>query len=141
MLKIRFQRFGKNKTPMYRIAVLEKSSKRDGEPVEILGFYNPKSKELVLNTERAKYWQSVGAQASDSVKTILKRDPLHDLVNGPYVYKAKTRADKIKTKTELLTKSTKNTKAKKKKATAATLEATANTEAADQTPSEEAAAT
>ena len=109
MLKIRFQRFGKKKAPMYRISVLEKSCKRDGKPVEVLGFYNPKSKELVLNTERAKYWQSVGAQASDSVSSVLKREPIHDLVSGPYQHKAKE---------EIVAQSTKNTKAKKKHAEA-----------------------
>ncbi|MDD9898657.1 MAG: 30S ribosomal protein S16 [Candidatus Melainabacteria bacterium] len=115
MLKIRFQRFGKKKAPMYRISVLEKATKRDGKPVEVLGFYNPKTKELVLNTERAKYWQSVGAQPSESVKSVLKREPIHDLGNGPYQSKSKARADKEKAREELLKQSTKNTKAKKKK--------------------------
>ncbi|MBT6842605.1 MAG: 30S ribosomal protein S16 [Candidatus Melainabacteria bacterium] len=118
MLKIRFQRFGKKKAPMYRISVLEKSCKRDGKPVEVLGFYNPKSKELVLNTERAKYWQSVGAQASDSVSSVLKREPIHDLVSGPYQHKAKDRTEKVKAKEEIVAQSTKNTKAKKKHAEA-----------------------
>lgn len=127
MLKIRFQRFGKKKAPMYRISVVEKATKRDGEPVEVLGFYNPKTKELVLNTERAKYWQSVGAQPSDSVKSVLKRDPVHDLGNGPYQYKTKARAEKEKAREELLKKSSKNTKAVKKKAEA---EAKAKEEAA-----------
>ena len=118
MLKIRFQRFGKKKAPMYRISVLEKSCKRDGKPVEVLGFYNPKSKELVLNTERAKYWQTVGAQASDSVSSVLKREPIHDLVSGPYQHKAKDRVEKEKAREELVAQSTKNTKAKKKHAEA-----------------------
>ncbi len=42
MLKLRLQRFGKKKAPQYRLVVTEKSQKRDGKPVEVLGFYNPK---------------------------------------------------------------------------------------------------
>ncbi len=115
MLKIRLQRFGKKKAPIYRIAVIEHSQKRDGKPVEVLGTYNPKSKELIYNIERAKYWRGVGAQASETVKFLLSKDPLHDLAQGPYRYKSKTRAEKEKSQEEILKQSTKNTKAKKKK--------------------------
>lgn len=94
MLKIRLQRFGKKKAPEYRIAVMEKSKKRDGKPVEVIGFYNPKSKKLYLNSERAKYWQSVGAQPSETVASILKKEPTHDLVNGPVKFTAKSADDK-----------------------------------------------
>ncbi len=132
MLKIRLQRFGKNKTPMYRVAVLEHSSKRDGKPVEVLGFYNPKTKELVINTERVKHWQSVGAQASETVATLIKKQPLHDLATGAYQAKAKSRSDKEKSRTDLLAQSKKNTKAKKKRT-----EAEAK---AKEAPAEEAAA-
>lgn len=119
MLKIRLQRFGKKKAPVYRVAVLEHTSKRDGKPVEILGFYNPKSKELVINTERVKHWQSVGAQASETVTTLIKKQPLHDLATGAYQAKAKSRSEKEKSRTDLLAQSKKNTKAKKKHAEAA----------------------
>ncbi len=119
MLKIKLQRFGKNKNPAYRIAVLEHSNKRDGKPVEVLGFYNPKTKELVINSERTKYWQSVGAQPSETVASLLKKQPIHDLASGTYNAKAKPRAEKEQAKADLLAKSTKNTKAKKKRAEAA----------------------
>lgn len=122
---------------MYRISVLEKSRQRDGKPVEVLGFYNPKSKELVLNTERATYWQSVGAQPSESVKSVLKREPIHDLATGAYQYKAKTRAEKEQTREELLSKTTKNTKAVKKKAEAEA-NAAAEAKAEAEKPAEEA---
>lgn len=72
MLKIRFQRTGRNKTPTYRIVVAEHtSSPKAGKFVERLGSYNAKTKERVLNEERAKYWLSVGAQPSATVHNML----------------------------------------------------------------------
>jgi small subunit ribosomal protein S16 len=132
MLKIRLQRYGKKKAPVYRISVMEKTTRRDGKPVEVLGFYDPISKLLVYNTERAAHWKQVGAQASETVEFLLKKDPIHDLKNGPYIFKSKSREDKEKVKEEILKQTTKITKAKKKKAEA---EAAAN-----QAPTEEAAA-
>lgn len=118
MLKLRLQRFGKKRAPQYRLVVTEKAQKRDGEPVEVLGFYNPKTKELVSNTERLKYWASQGAQASDTVKYLMTKTPIHDLAQGPYKSVAKARSAKEQAKQDLLAKSSKNTKAKKKKAEA-----------------------
>ena len=118
MLKIRLQRFGKNKQPLYRIVVIEHSRQRQGKPTEVLGFYNPRTKELVYNVQRAEYWKGVGAQASETVSFVLSKQPIHDLANGPYQFKSKTRASKSKAKDEILKTSTKNTKAKKKRAEA-----------------------
>lgn len=119
MLKIRLQRFGKKKAPIYRVAVMEKANQRNGEPVEVLGFYNPKNKELVLNSERAKFWQGKGAIASDTVAALLKKEIAHDLATGNFVAKAKSRAEKEKRQQEIVAASKKNTKAKKKRAEAA----------------------
>lgn len=119
MLKIRMQRFGKKKAPIYRIVVIEKNQRRQGKPTEVLGFYNPISKLLVFNTERVQYWKGIGAQPSETVAFLIAKEPTHDLKNGPYEYKESTRAEKEKIKAEILSQSTKNTKAKKKKAEAA----------------------
>jgi small subunit ribosomal protein S16 len=118
MLKIRLQRFGKNKQPLYRIVVIEHARQRQGKPTEVLGFYNPRSKELVYNVQRAEYWKGVGAQASETVAFILSKQPIHDLANGPYQFKSQTRSSKEKAKEEILKTSSKNTKAKKKRAEA-----------------------
>lgn len=142
MLKIRMQRFGKKKAPIYRIVVIEKAQKRQGKPTEVLGFYNPKSKLLVFNTERAAYWKGVGAQPSETCAFVLSKEPTHDLKNGPYEFKELPRSEKEKIKAEILSKSTKNTKAKKKHAEAAAKpkeEAPAE-EAATEAPAEEAPA-
>ena len=72
---IRLSRAGRVHLPYYHIGVYNSRTRRDGRPVEELGFYNPKSeKEPVrIDIERAKYWLSVGAKPSATVVTILKQ--------------------------------------------------------------------
>ncbi|MCE2928329.1 MAG: 30S ribosomal protein S16 [Candidatus Caenarcaniphilales bacterium] len=122
MLRIRLQRFGKKKAPIYRIVVIERAKKRQGEPTEVLGFYDPKAKLLVYNTERSKYWQEKGAQTTETTKFLLNKTPNHDLLNGPYQYTFETREVKAKKKEELLKTRTKKTKAVRKKLEAANKE-------------------
>lgn len=71
MLTIKLSRFGKKKQPTYRILVLEKSKDPWGDYLEMLGHYNPRSKELKLNIERVKYWISKGAKPTDSMHNML----------------------------------------------------------------------
>lgn len=71
MVKIRLKRLGYKKNPSYRIIAIDSRSKREGAPIEELGFYNPKSKEMKLNVARAKERLSQGAQASDTVKYLI----------------------------------------------------------------------
>lgn len=73
MVRLRFTREGKPGQPFYRLVAIERRSKRDGRPVETLGNYNPRLEKdkLTVNEERLKYWHSKGAQASDTVKTLL----------------------------------------------------------------------
>ncbi len=75
MLKIRLARTGAKKQSSYRIVVIEKERARDGRFVEILGHYNARRNppEIVLNRERAEYWLGRGAQASETVKSFLKK--------------------------------------------------------------------
>ena len=75
MLKIRLARTGAKKQSSYRIVVIERERARDGRFVEILGHYNARRTppELVFNRERAEYWLGRGAQASETVKSFLKK--------------------------------------------------------------------
>lgn len=130
MLRIRLQRFGKKKAPIYRLVVTEKANKRDGQSVEVLGYYNPKNKELVYNKARAEYWKTQGAQASDTAAYLVSREPDHDLANGPYQAKPMSRKDKEQRRVDIATKRNKNTKAKKKKAEAAAASSTESTQEA-----------
>lgn len=71
MLAIKLSRFGKKKQPSFRVVVLEKSKDPWGDYLENLGHYNPRSKELVLNAERVRYWLSKGAQPTNTVHNML----------------------------------------------------------------------
>ncbi len=75
MVKIRLRRVGRKKSPVYRIIVADSQSPRDGKFVEIIGQYAPRLTEgqLQLNEERANYWLAVGAQPSDTVRSLLRR--------------------------------------------------------------------
>jgi len=72
MLVIRFLRTGKKNQPFFRIVVTDKKNPpRGGRFLEVVGFFNPLTKEKRLKTERIKYWLSVGAQPSDRVHNLL----------------------------------------------------------------------
>ncbi len=72
MVKIRLKRLGYKKNPSYRIVAIDSRAKREGAPIEELGFYNPKTKEMKLNVEKAKNRLSQGAQASETVMYLIK---------------------------------------------------------------------
>lgn len=74
-VKIRLRREGRKKTPMYRIVVADSQSPRDGRFIEILGQYQPRGGEnaINLNAERVNYWLNVGAQPTDTVRSLIRR--------------------------------------------------------------------
>ena len=74
MVKIRLKRVGAKKAPHYRIVAVDSRMRRDGMPIEELGYYNPRAKELNVNREAVEKWMKNGAQASDTVASLLKRD-------------------------------------------------------------------
>jgi len=75
MLSIRLRRTGSTKRPYYRVVVADSRSWRDGRFVEVLGHYDPRREPAVvkIDAERAKYWLGKGAQASDTVRSLLER--------------------------------------------------------------------
>ena len=75
MLAIRLMRMGAKKSPSYRVVVKEKLSKRDGAYVENVGFYNPTRDpaEVRLDLERVNYWIARGAQPTDTVRQLIRR--------------------------------------------------------------------
>ena len=76
-VKIRLQRKGKPKRPYYRVVAIDHRAKRDGEPIEILGQYDPiaEDNKLNVNMERVNYWLKTGAKASDTVAELIKKVP------------------------------------------------------------------
>lgn len=76
MVRIRLRRVGRKKAPAYRIVVADSKSPRDGKFIEIIGQYAPRlsdEQKLNLDSARATYWLSVGAQPSDTVRSLLRR--------------------------------------------------------------------
>lgn len=71
MLTIRLSRVGKKNKPMYRLVISEKARDPYGIALEILGSYNPHTKELQAKNERIKYWISKGSQMSPTVNNLL----------------------------------------------------------------------
>lgn len=72
---IRLKRMGAIKKPAHRIVVMNRESARDSRPIEILGFYDPKTNPATIKVkkERAEYWIGVGATPSPAVRTLLKK--------------------------------------------------------------------
>ena len=73
-VKIRLKRMGKIRAPYYRIVVADARAKRDGRSIEEIGKYHPTEEPsfIEVDSERAQYWLSVGAQPSPQVEAILK---------------------------------------------------------------------
>jgi small subunit ribosomal protein S16 len=73
-VKIKLKRMGKIHAPYYRVVVADARSKRDGRAIEEIGKYHPKLEPslIEINSERAQYWLSVGAQPTDPVRSLLK---------------------------------------------------------------------
>jgi len=72
---IRLKRAGALKKPVHRIVVMDKRSARDSRPIEILGFYDPKTDPATVKVkkERAEYWLGVGATPTAIVRTLFKK--------------------------------------------------------------------
>jgi small subunit ribosomal protein S16 len=87
-------RLGAKKRPFYRVVVKEKRSKRDGAYLENLGTYDPLADpaDVRLNHDRIQYWIGVGAQPSDTVKSLIKNNPVMSDEEREAMMKA--RADK-----------------------------------------------
>jgi small subunit ribosomal protein S16 len=74
-VRIRLRRTGRKNAPSFRIVVAEGTSPRDGRFIEIIGQYYPRQgdKAVQLDTERANHWLDVGAQPSDTVRSLLRK--------------------------------------------------------------------
>jgi small subunit ribosomal protein S16 len=97
-VKIRLKRLGKIRAPYYRIVVADARSKRDGRVLEEIGKYHPTEEPSLIevNSERAQYWLSVGAQPTEQVEALLKLTGDWGIFKGDKnaVSTVKTKADK-----------------------------------------------
>ena len=73
-VKIKLARLGKIRNPQYRISVADARNRRDGRSIEVIGRYHPKEDPslIEIDSERAQYWLSVGAQPTEPVLKLLK---------------------------------------------------------------------
>jgi len=91
MLAIKLRRKGKKHQAFYRLVVAEKKSKLAGRFVEDLGFYNPHTKEMKINKERANYWIANGAKPTETANNLLVKEKV---VEGEKVKAHSTRKRK-----------------------------------------------
>jgi small subunit ribosomal protein S16 len=82
MVKLRLKRYGKKREVSYRIVAALSTSRRDGRPLEELGFYNPRTDETRLNVPAILKWLKDGAQATDTVRAILNKAKVFEQVNA-----------------------------------------------------------
>lgn len=73
MLKLRLKRTGRKKQPSYRVVIMENKSRRDGRPVDEVGYYNPITKQFNLNVDKIVSWLKVGVQPTNAVLKLLKQ--------------------------------------------------------------------
>ncbi|MEY2857062.1 MAG: 30S ribosomal protein S16 [Hydrococcus sp. SU_1_0] len=82
MIKLRLKRFGKKREVSYRIVAIESKTRRDGRPIEELGFYNPRTDETRLNVPAIVQRLQQGAQPSETVRSILNKAQVFEQVNA-----------------------------------------------------------
>jgi len=96
MIKLRLKRFGKKKEASFRIVACNSTSRRDGRPLQELGFYNPRTKETRLDTEALRTRLTQGAQPTDVVRTLLEKGGLLEKIERPSISIGKAKLEKEK---------------------------------------------
>lgn len=83
MIKLRLKRFGKKREASFRLVATNSTSRRDGRPLEELGFYNPRTKETRLDAEAIRVRLGQGAQPTDTVRSLLEKGGLIEKTTRP----------------------------------------------------------
>ena len=96
MIKLRLKRFGKKKEASFRIVACNSTSRRDGRPLQELGFYNPRTKETRLDTEALRTRLTQGAQPTDVVRSLLEKGGLLEKIERPSIAIGKAKLEKEK---------------------------------------------
>jgi len=73
MLKLRFKRMGRKSSPFYRLVIMENKARRNGRPIEEVGYYNPITKEYSFDNKKIKDWLKIGVQPTPTVFNLLKK--------------------------------------------------------------------
>lgn len=74
-VKLRLTRMGSKKKPFYRVVAINTETRRDGRPLEFLGYYNPMTEpvDIKLDMEKVQAWLDKGAKPSDTVRSLIKK--------------------------------------------------------------------
>ena len=94
MIKLRLKRFGKKREASFRLVACNSTSRRDGRPLQELGFYNPRTKETRLDTEALRERLSQGAQPTDAVRSLLEKGGLLEKTVRPAQIIGKAKQEK-----------------------------------------------
>ena len=73
MLKLRLKRIGRKRSPSYRLVIMENTSRRNGRPIDEVGYYNPLSKIYKFDSDKIQKWLQYGAQPTETVADLLKK--------------------------------------------------------------------
>ena len=73
MLKLRLKRTGRTGSPSYRLVIMENTTRRDGRPIEEVGYYNPITKQSHFETEKITKWLNYGVKPTETVLDLLKK--------------------------------------------------------------------
>ena len=73
MLKLRLKRSGRKKQPSYRLVVMENTTRRDGRPIEQVGYYNTITKQSYFDVSKIKKWLDYGVKPTQTVLNLLKK--------------------------------------------------------------------
>lgn len=73
MLKLRLKKIGRKRQPSYRLVVMDVRTRRDGRPIEEVGYYNPLTKEKSFETEKIVKWLDNGVKPTETVRNLLKK--------------------------------------------------------------------
>ena len=73
MLKLRLKRTGRKGSPSYRLVIMENTFRRDGRPIDEVGYYNPLTKQYKFKNEKIKKWLGYGVKPTETVLNLLKK--------------------------------------------------------------------
>jgi len=73
MLKLRLKRIGRKRSPSYRLVIMENTCRRDGRPVEEVGYYDPISKNYKFDHDKIAKWLKRGVKPTETVLCLLKK--------------------------------------------------------------------
>ena len=76
MLKLRLKRTGRKRQPSYRLVIMENKNRRDGRPIDEVGYYDPITKQFKFDSDKILKWLKVGVKPTDTVLNLLKKAQL-----------------------------------------------------------------